>query len=172
MKRSSTSAGATPRYDRGALIWALALLVAGDRASIGVYDAWGAFRDGAPPRCYAISAPVRVGGNVRGQPFASIIARYGRDRRAALFVNLSAVRNVRAPVTLAIGDRRFALSGNARAVWSPDAATDRAIVAAMRGARSMSIAAVSERGRPFADSYALGGAATAIDAATLGCAQP
>jgi hypothetical protein len=62
------------------------------------------------------------------------------------------------------------LTGNDRAVWSPDAATDRAIVAAMRGARSMSVSTLNRAGRPFADSYALGGAATAIDAATLGCA--
>lgn len=144
----------------------LALLLAGERSAIGVYDAWGAFRDGDPPRCYAISAPVQQ----RRGPFASVAARFGRDRRAALFVRLSMPRSERAAVTLAIGERRFTLAGNARAAWSPDAATDRAIVAAMRGGRSMSVSAVSAGGRPFADSYALGGAATAIDAATLGCA--
>ena len=73
-------------------------------------------------------------------------------------------------MTLAIGERRFTLSANTDAAWAPDAATDRAIVAAMRGARSMSVAAVSARGRAFADTYALAGAATAIDAAALGCA--
>jgi hypothetical protein len=34
----------------------------------------------------------------------------------------------------------------------------------------MSVEAVGARGRPFADVYALPGAATAIDAAALGCA--
>ena len=42
------------------------------------------------------------------------------------------VNDPAAPVTLAIGERRFVLTGNDRAVWSPDAATDRAIVAAVR----------------------------------------
>lgn len=149
------------------MIAALALLLAGERVAIGVHDAWGAFRDGTPARCYAISAPVRSGSGA----FASVVARFGRDRRAALYVRLSRPRSSSAPVTLSIGERRFTLSGNARAAWSPDAATDHAIVAAMRGARSMSVAAVSVAGRPFADSYALGGAATAIDAATLGCAR-
>ncbi|ONF95262.1 invasion associated locus B family protein [Sphingomonas jeddahensis] len=147
------------------MILALALLLAGERTAIGVYDAWGAFRDGVPPRCYAISAPVRSG----SRAFVSVAARFGRTRRAALYVRLSQPRGTSTPVTLSIGERRFTLSGSARAAWSPDAPTDRAIVAAMRGGRSMSVSAVSAAGRPFADSYALGGAATAIDAATLGC---
>jgi hypothetical protein len=149
------------------VIGALALWLAAERSAIGVYAAWGAFREGA--RCYAIAAPVAAGAQSRWRPFASVATRFGRDRRAALFVRLSGTRDLAAPVTLAIGDRRFALSGDDTAVWAPDAATDRAIVAAMRGARSMSVSAVTPAGRPFADSYALGGAATAVDAATLGC---
>lgn len=150
---------------------ALTALLAGERASVGIFDAWGAFREGDPPRCYAISAPVRI----RSPGFASVAARFGRSGRTALYIRLSQSAAQAAPVTLAIGERRFTLSGNGRAAWSPDAATDRAIVAAMRGGRSMSVSAVSARGRPFADSYALTGAATAIDAAILACrpaAQP
>lgn len=148
------------------MILVAALLLAGEPTAIGVYDAWGAFRTGSPPRCYAITSPVRSGSGA----FASIAARFGTSRRPALYVRLSRPRDAAAPVTLAIGERRFVLTGNDRAVWSPDAATDRAIVAAMRGARSMSVSTLNRAGRPFADSYALGGAATAIDAATLGCA--
>lgn len=143
----------------------MAALLAAERASIGIYDAWGAFRQGDPPQCYAISAAMRSPPHA----FASVVARFGRSGRAAVYVRFSQPRARAAPITLAIGERRFTLSGNARTAWSPDAATDRAIVAAIRGARSMSIATVSQRGRAFADSYALKGAATAIDAATLEC---
>ncbi|WP_066780240.1 invasion associated locus B family protein [Sphingomonas sp. CCH5-D11] len=146
-------------------VWGLATLLAGDRATVGVYGAWGAFRQGQPARCYAITAPIRA----RSDGFASVAARFGRTGRPAIYIRLSRPRAQAAPVTLSIGDRRFTLSGNAGAAWAPDAATDRAIISAMRGGRSMSISAVSLRGRPFADSYALGGAATAIDAATLEC---
>lgn len=148
---------------------ALALAAAGAPAVIGVWERWGAFRRAGT--CYAIAAPVQSGGMDRVRPFASVATRFGRDRRNALFVRLSATRREDTPVTLAIGERRFTLAGNARAAWAPDAATDRAIVAAMRGARSMSVSAVSARGRPFADTYVLPGAATAIDAAALGCAR-
>ena len=136
------------------------------KVAIGVWSRWGAFAEGG--RCYAISAPVRAAASGRA-PFASVAARFGRDRRAAIFVRLSAARSALAPVTLAIGERRFTLSADTDAAWAPDAATDRAIVAAMRGARSMSVSAVSARGRAFADTYALTGAATAVDAAVVGC---
>ena len=43
--------------------------------------------------------------------------------------------------------------------------------AAMRGARSMSVETIAANGAPFADTYALAGAATAIDAAGVGCAR-
>lgn len=141
------------------------------KVAIGIWGRWGAFRDGSGvgARCYAIAAPIRAGASGRA-PFAGVVPRFGRDRRAAIYLRLSATRSPLAPVTLAIGERRFTLSANDMAAWSPDAATDRAIVAAIRGSRSMSVSAVSARGRPFADTYTLTGAATAIDAAVVGCA--
>jgi Invasion associated locus B (IalB) protein len=149
----------------------LALATPAGRVTLGVYQSWAAFRDAAPARCFAIAAPVEAGAAGRVRPFASIASHFGRSNRSALFVRLSTVRNLAVPVTLSIDDRRFTLSGGDAAAWAPDAQTDRAIVAAMRGARSMSVAAVSARGQPFADTYALAGAATAIDAAALGCAR-
>ena len=41
----------------------------------------------------------------------------------------------------------------------------------MRSAREMVVQARDTRGRGFTNSYALTGAATAMDAAALGCAQ-
>ncbi len=142
------------------------LLAAAAPQAIGIHHRWGAFRDEAPRRCYAISRPVR--GN-RGAPFASIGTWPGAGLRDQVHVRLSRPRSDRAQVVLAIGDRRFALKAGRIDAWSPDAATDRAIVTAMRGGRSMSIESVAENGAPFVDVYALSGAATAIDAAALGC---
>jgi hypothetical protein len=69
-----------------------------------------------------------------------------------------------------VGERRFALVANGLDAWATDAPSDRAVVVALRSARSMSVEAVGVGGRPFADVYALAGAATAIDAAMLACA--
>jgi hypothetical protein len=119
------------------------------RDTIGIYRGWGAFRDAAPPRCYAIARPVMAGGRTTG--FATIATWPKRGLRASLYI------------------RRFALVANGLDAWASDAPSDRAIVAALRSGRSMSVEAVGVGGRPFADVYALSGAATAIDAAVLAC---
>ena len=137
------------------------------RETIGIYQGWGAFRDASPQRCYAIARPVMAGGRASG--FASVATWPKRGLRASLHVRLSRERDRSAGVTLTVGERRFALVANGLDVWAGDAPSDRAIVAAMRSGRSMSVEAVGIGGRPFVDVYALSGAATAIDAAVLGC---
>ncbi len=150
-----------------ALVLAVALLAgpAAARQTIGVYKSWGAFRD--PDRCYAIAQPVLANGRPGG--FATVGTWPAKRLRASFHLHLSAPRDRAAPVTLAIGERRFPLIGTDRDIWAPDGATDHALVMAMRSGRSMSVSAVDTRHRPFADTYALAGAAAAIDAATLAC---
>jgi hypothetical protein len=145
----------------------LAAQDAPSREALGIFESWGAFRDASPRRCYAIAAPVRGRGDPK--PFASIATWPGEGIRNQLHVRLSRQRHPRATVTLAIGERRFELVSGERDAWAPDASTDAAIVAAARSGRSMSVESTGLNGRPFADVYALGGAATAIDAAALGC---
>jgi len=145
---------------------ALALLLARD--SLGTYEGWGAFRDASPPRCFAIARPIEK--HADAQPFASI-ATWPRDGvRNQLHIRLSRTRAANAGVALSIGERRFELKAGDADAWAPDARTDAAIVAAIRAGRSMSVETVAENGAPFADTYALKGAATAIDAAVVGCA--
>lgn len=140
--------------------------------SLGVYDRWAAFRDQSPLRCYAIAAPVQAARNGQWRPFAAIGSWPEQGARGQLHIRLSHARNQRAKVTLSVGERRFELvAGNADA-WAPDARTDAAIIAAMRSGRSMSVETLAATGQPFADVYTLRGAATAIDAATLGCVNP
>ncbi len=152
----------------------LALLIlaiavpASARDTIGIYKGWGAFRDASPDRCYAIARPVMAGGRSGG--FASIATWPQRRLRASLHIRLGRERDRSAGVTLTIGERRFLLVANGLDAWATDAPSDRAIVAALRSGRSMSVEAVGVGGRPFADVYTLPGAATAIDAAVLACA--
>ncbi|MES2986488.1 MAG: invasion associated locus B family protein [Pseudomonadota bacterium] len=147
---------------------ALALLALLPRDALGTYEGWGAFRDPSPLRCFAIAKPVERHSDT--QPFASI-ATWPRDRvHNQLHIRLSRARAANARVTLSIGERRFELKAGDADAWAPDARTDAAVVAAIRSGRSMSVETVSTNGAPFADTYALKGAATAIDAAALGCA--
>jgi hypothetical protein len=142
--------------------------LAAPRDAIGVYGRWGAFSDSSPRRCFAIAQPVDP---AQRAGFLSVANWPGRNIRGQLHVRLSRARAATARVTLSIGERRFELRAGDADAWAPDARTDAAIVAAMRSGRSMSVEALARDGSPFADTYALSGAATAIDAAALTCRQ-
>lgn len=152
---------------------AIALLLSGPAAArnaLGVHDGWGAFRDARPPRCFAIAEPMRKRTG-QWRPFASIAHWPTRRVRGQLHLRLSRERRANAPVTLAIDNRRFPLVAGRVDAWSPDPRTDAAIIAAMRSGRVMSVSTIAANGARFTDNYALKGAATAIDAAALGCAR-
>jgi hypothetical protein len=142
------------------------------RDSLGVFERWGAFRDAAVPRCYAIAEPViantRTG--VSWRPFASVGHWPRKGVRGQIHLRLSRQRAGGSGVTLVIADQRFPLVAGSADAWAPDRQRDAAIIAAMRSASSMSVQAIDRAGHGFADTYALRGAATAMDAAALGCA--
>lgn len=142
------------------------------RDSLGIFSGWGAFRDPAVPRCYAI-AMARPSTRARDyQPFASVGTWPRREIRNQVHFRLSRKMAAASPITLRIGrGQHFELAGGGGDAWAQDKRMDAAIVAAMRSAGSMSVTARDARGNSFTDSYDLGGAATAMDAATIGCAR-
>ena len=154
-------------------VWAVLVLVALitpalARDSLGIYNNWGAFRDAEPYRCYAIAEPEQEGG--KRQPFASISWWPAKEVRGQLHVRLSRARRDGADVFLSAGGRRWRLTAGKTDAWSPSAKHDAFILAKLRSASAMSISSVAATGGGFADTYALKGAASAFDAAALGCA--
>jgi hypothetical protein len=145
-------------------------LAAGPTA-LGIFDGWGAFRDPAAPRCYALAAPSATIGTPQVKAYASI-GYWPKSRiRGQFYVRLSKARAPDRELRLTIGSRRFILTGNGAHGWASDPRMDAAIVAAMRSAPSMSVESGTAAGGAIADTYRLRGAATAIDAAALGCAK-
>lgn len=140
------------------------------RDSLGVFEDWGAFRDAQPLRCFAIAEPQR-GGVGKWRPFASIAHWPGQGVRGQVHIRLSREKRAGAVVTITVDDRRATLIGAGADAWAPDRRIDAAIISALRSGRSMSISTVAATGGGFADTYRLKGAATAIDAAALGCAR-
>ena len=135
--------------------------------SLGVFDDWGAFADPSVPRCYAIAAAEK--GRDDYQAYADV-GTWPRQRvRGQVHFRLSHALAAGARVSLSLGGRRYPLTGGGADGWAPDKRTDAAIVAAMRSANSMSVTATDRAGRRFTDRYSLKGAATAMDAATVGC---
>lgn len=154
------------------LLFGMLASPAAARDSLGVFERWGAFRDTNPPRCYAIAQPVRPAARNAGwQPFASVAFWPALRQRNQLHVRLSQQRAVDARVVLSIGGRKFELLAGGADAWAPHPRVDAAIVALMRSAESMYVSSRSIGGRVFTDGYRLRGAATAIDAAALGCAR-
>lgn len=154
---------------------ALALMVASvplaAKDSLGMFGDWGAFRDPSVPRCYAVAMARTSRASRDYQPFASVGTWPRRGVRGQVHFRLSRKLATQPSIALSLGGKRFALSGGGGDAWAQDKAMDAAIVAAMRSARSMTVSARDTRGRRFADSYPLEGAATAMDAATVGCAR-
>ena len=140
------------------------------RTTLGSFDGWGAFRDESPARCFAIAEPLRGGGG-KWRPYASVATWPQVGVRGQFYLRLGRERRTDATVTLTIDDRRFALVTGGADAWAPDPRIDAAIVAAMRSARAMTVSSTAATGSSFSETYALKGAATAIDAAALGCTR-
>jgi hypothetical protein len=139
------------------------------RESLGVFDGWAAFKDAAPQRCYAIA---RAQGKPPAPAYATVSHWPDRKVRGAVHIVLSREVAAKAGVRVAVGDKRFTLVAKGRNAWAKDAGDDAAIISALRSAARMSVSASSAKGGTFTDRYTLAGAATAIDAATVGCAKP
>ena len=148
-----------------AALLAAAPLVAKER--LGAYQSWAAFKDAEVPRCYAIGAPDDGSGaaSSNGGGYVSIGFWPKRGLSHQIYVRLSRPRGSNAGITLSVGGRRFQLTPDGNGGRAKDRAMERAIIAAMRSSQSMSI-----QSGGITDAYALRGAASAIDAAALGCA--
>jgi hypothetical protein len=141
------------------------------RDTLGVFNSWAAFRDAAPQRCYAIAQPDHIEGAGSGwHAFASVATWPALGKRNQIHLRLSRRYGGRTAPVLLVGDQRFPLIAGGADAWAPDSRTDAAIVATMRSARAMMVVADGAEG-PIRDAYMLKGAATAIDAAQLGCAK-
>lgn len=133
------------------------------RDLLAARDGWAAFRDDPGQGCRAVTRAVAWsrGG---GAPHLDILARPGRARgQVHLWLSRAATA-----ATLDVAGRRTALTVRGRDAWTANAATDDAVLALVRGGGVLTVEGVAN-GRPFRDVYRLAGAATAIDAARLGC---
>jgi hypothetical protein len=155
-----------------AMLTAALAAPAAARDSLGIWNTWGAFSDAGVPRCYAIAMAQAPRGRVNEfQPYFTVGTWPRRGARGEIHVRLSRKVGPGAVVTLTVGAQRFALLAGTADAWAADRRMDAAVVAAMRSAAMMSVTARSASGRTFTDTYPLAGAASAMDAATLGCAQ-
>lgn len=138
------------------------------KESLGVFSNWAAFRDPETPRCYAI-AQYTTDDDETG--YTTVGTWPSLDVRGQVHVQLSQRTLAGARVRMRVGNRRFDLIAQDQQAWAKDKAMDAAIIAAMRSATSLRITSVGTDRRAFTDIYPLDGAATAMDAALIGCSE-
>ena len=156
----------------GLLAFAAAPALARD--SLGMFEAWGAFRDApgqsAEPRCYAIAKAMPSQMQRDYQPYADVAIWPRLGVRGQIHFRLSRRLASGGKIVLTIGEQRFELTGGGGDAWAVDRRMEAGIVAAMRSAQSMTVSARDAAGRGFSNTWPLAGAATAMDAAAIGCA--
>ena len=148
------------------------------RDSLGIFSSWAAFRDAGVPRCYAIALPDAPAAGTPPPayvPYAAVGTWPRRGIRGALHLRLSHRVGPSAAITLSLsgpsGSRRLRLVGGGGDAWPATPRDDAAIAALLRASATMTVSARDTSGHLFADTYPLAGAATALDAAAIGCAS-
>lgn len=141
------------------------------RDSLGMFSVWGAFRDPTVPRCYAIAKAQPSTRSREYQPYVDVAIWPRQQVRGQVHFRLARSIAQGSRVTLWLNNQRFELVAGGGDAWAADRRIDAAIVAAMRSADSMTVWARDTRGNSYSSTYSLVGAATAMDAAAVGCAR-
>ncbi len=141
------------------------------RENIGIYGNWGAFRDPMVPRCYAVAKALPSTMRRDYQPYATVGTWPKRKLRNQIHFRMSRKLASDPRLSLMIGGRSFALIGGGGDAWAADGRANAAITAAMRSASDMTVSASDAEGKRFSNTWRLGGAASAMDAAAIGCAR-
>lgn len=141
------------------------------RDSLGMYATWGAFRDPKVPRCYAVAMAIPSTLHRDFQPYATVGTWPKRGIRNQVHFRLSRKMAQDAKIVLRIGSDRFELTGGEGDAWAADRRMNAAIIAAMRSGARMSVHSRDATGRGFSNTWPLAGAASAMDAASIGCAD-
>jgi hypothetical protein len=136
------------------------------RDRLGAWQSWAAFRDAETARCYAIGGPEETNGS---GGFVAVGFWPKRGLSHQVYVRLSRNRSTNSGITLSAGGRRFQLAARGNSGWAKDRQMDLAIIAAIRSSQSLSVQSIGRDGRNIIDAYGTRGAASAIDAAALGC---
>ncbi|HKU93108.1 MAG TPA: hypothetical protein VJP82_07160 [Sphingomicrobium sp.] len=129
---------------------------------------WAAIDRGAS--CEAMARSVLIAPKGRTQATAGFAFTPDRRRWGEFHAHLSRPPRAGSSVMLDIAGQPFLLVTRGDWAWSRGPRQEQAIIAAARNAPAMRIEARDGSGRRFVDTYALGGAPTAIDAAAAACA--
>lgn len=147
---------------------------AGMPTEIGEYGDWTAYsyKDGKNTVCYMASTPKKDEGNykVRGEIYAVVTHRPAdKSYNVVNFVAGYTYKN-NSNVVVKIGTTTFNnLFTSGDNAWTPDSATDKKLVEAMKKGQRMVVEGISSRGTKTKDTYSLAGFSSAYRAISTKC---
>lgn len=141
--------------------------------SLGNFKDWStmAFGDKKSLTCMAFTQPQKSDGDYtrRGDVFVFVTHRPGAGQKNQVSIETGYTYDAKAPVTLTIDDRSFALSADGSAAWLADSGKAAALVAAMKAGRAMQVEGTSSKGTRTKDQYSLLGFTAATRAIDKTC---
>jgi hypothetical protein len=141
--------------------------------SIGSFQNWYAFADGkgTGKMCYLGSKPRKTEGKYasRGVVHFLVTHRPGEKVLGEISVDAGYAFKPGSEAAIDVDGRSFSLFTKGSNAWARDAASDKAIVAAMRAGSKMTVKGTSARGTKTTDFYSLQGFGAAYEAASKAC---
>ncbi len=149
----------------------------GDPKSLGTFDAWTAVE--MPERsskiCYMVARPTKSlpEGAKRGDILLTVTHRPAAKQHDEVSFQSGYPYKAEAPVVLEVEKKKFELftkpDTDPESAWSRDAVMDKALVAAMRAGKTLTIKGVSARGTETTDTFSLDGFSKAHDEIGKAC---
>jgi Invasion associated locus B (IalB) protein len=135
--------------------------------SLGKFEAWEAFTYQAEDSkvCYVFSAPAKseVNKKVNRDPAYFMITHWpGRKVKGQVSTIIGYKFKEGSGVKLELGDKSFDLYPVDNMAWTDKAETEKAIIAAMKGGKSMKVSGTSQRDTETKDTYTLAGLKAAL----------
>lgn len=142
--------------------------------NLGKFGFWSAYviYEGRNPVCYmSLSARTPEAGKTRREAANLMVTHRPAESSTDVISYAPGFKYKQgSDVTLQIGDKSFSLFTQDSTAWARDAATDKAIAAAMRGgADHMTVSGTAATGKNFGDTIPLKGTADAYYAASKAC---
>lgn len=148
-------------------------VAAAEAVLIDTFDDWSAFqqKEGNSMVCYMGSVPKKQEGSYekRGDAFVLVAHRPADKSLDVVSVEAGYPYREGNEATMLIGGQSFQLFTKGSGAWARDAATDGALVAAMKRGIEMVVKGTSNRGTLTTDTYSLSGFTAAHAAISKAC---
>ena len=142
---------------------------------IDVFNEWSAFVEDekGKPTCYAGSLPKKTEGKYTKRGDALILVTHRPAEKSFDVVSIQAgyIYRKESEVEVTIGGQRFELFVKGGNAWAKDSKSDRLMVAAMKGGKSMVVKGTSSRGTLTTDTYSLSGFTAAYGTMGKACGR-